>query len=162
MSRIHHYRRHKETPELDVTTFLNLMVVLIPFLLITAVFSRITVMELNLPTAASGSTPDKPQVTIEVIVRKNALQIGDGRHVVVSIPKEGDKHNLKKLSEYLMQLKSTYSDKDDATVLVEPDIEYEDMIHVMDAVRVIEVKQPDQEEIQKVELFPAISIGDAP
>jgi biopolymer transport protein ExbD len=162
MSRIHHYKRHKETPELDVTTFLNLMVVLIPFLLITAVFSRITVMELNLPTAAGGPAPDKPQVTIEVIVRKNALQIGDGRNVVVSIPKEGDAHNLKKLSEYLMRLKSTYSQKDDATVLVEPDIEYEDMIHVMDAVRVIEVKQPDQEEIQKVELFPAISIGDAP
>ena len=35
MARIHHYRRHKETPDLDVTTFLNLMVVLIPFLLIT-------------------------------------------------------------------------------------------------------------------------------
>jgi hypothetical protein len=101
-------------------------------------------------------------VNIEVIVRKNVLQIGDGRNVVVSIPKEGDAHNLKKLSEYLMRLKSTYSQKDDATVLVEPDIEYEDMIHVMDAVRVIEVKQPDQEEIQKVELFPAISIGDAP
>jgi biopolymer transport protein ExbD len=162
MSRRHHYRRHKETPELDMTTFLNLMVVLIPFLLITAVFSRITVMELNLPTAAGGGSPDKPQVTIEVIVRKNALQIGDGRQVVVSIPKEGDTHNFKKLSEYLMRLKSTYSQKEDATVLVEPDIEYEDMIHVMDAVRVIEVKQPDQVETQKVALFPAISIGDAP
>lgn len=162
MARRHHYRRHKETPELDMTTFLNLMVVLIPFLLITAVFSRITVMELNLPTAAGGGSPDKPEVTIEVIVRKNALQIGDGRHVVVSIPKEGDTHNFKKLSEYLMRLKSTYSQKEDATVLVEPDIEYEDMIHVMDAVRVIEIKQPDQVETQKFALFPAISIGDAP
>ena len=31
-----------------MTTFLNLMVVLVPFLLITAVFSRITILELNL------------------------------------------------------------------------------------------------------------------
>jgi biopolymer transport protein ExbD len=162
MSRLHHYRRHKETPELNVTTFLNLMVVLIPFLLITAVFSRITIMELNLPTAAGGPTPDKPQVTIEVIIRKNALQIGDGRRVVVSIPKDGDKHDIKKLSEYLMRLKSTYSQKEDATVLVEPDIEYEKVIHVMDAVRVVEVKQPGLEEVQKVALFPVISIGDAP
>lgn len=162
MSRLHHYKRHKETPELDMTTFLNLMVALIPFLLLTAVFSRITIMDLNLPTAAGGPSPDKPQVTIEVIVRKNALQIGDGRHVVVSIPKESDKYDLKKLSEYLMRLKSTYSQKEDATVLVEPDIEYEDMIHVMDAVRVVEVQQPDRQEIQKVALFPAISIGDAP
>jgi biopolymer transport protein ExbD len=162
MSRLHHYKRHKETPELDVTTFLNLMVALIPFLLVTAVFSRITIMELNLPTAAGGAAPDKPQVTIEVIVRKNALQIGDGRRVVVSIPKEDGKYDLKKLSEYLMRLKSTYSQKEDATVLLEPDIEYEELIHVMDAVRVVEVKQPDLEETQKVALFPAISIGDAP
>ncbi len=162
MSRLHHYKRHKETPDLDVTTFLNLMVVLIPFLLVTAVFSRITIMELNLPTAAGGSSIDKPQVTIEIIVRKNALQIGDGRHVVASFPKVGDKYDLHKLSEYLMRLKGTYSEKEDATVLIEPDIEYEDVIHVMDAVRVVEVKQPDQEEVQKIALFPAISIGDAP
>jgi biopolymer transport protein ExbD len=39
MAKRHHYkRRMKESPELDITTFLNLMVVLIPFLLISAVF----------------------------------------------------------------------------------------------------------------------------
>ena len=46
MARVHHYRRrHKEAPELEMTTFLNLMVVLVPFLLITAVFSRIAISE---------------------------------------------------------------------------------------------------------------------
>jgi biopolymer transport protein ExbD len=160
--REHHYKRHKETPELDVTTFLNLMVVLIPFLLITAVFSRITIMELNLPTAAGGPVADKPQVTIEVIVRKNVLQIGDGRSIVTTIPKVDGKYDLKTLSEYLQRIKARYAEKDDATVLIEPDIDYEDMIHVMDAVRVVEVKQPDQERAQKVALFPAISVGEAP
>jgi biopolymer transport protein ExbD len=160
--REHHYKRHKETPELDVTTFLNLMVVLIPFLLITAVFSRITIMELNLPTAAGGRAADKPQVTIEVIVRKNVLQIGDGRSVVATIPKADGKYDLKKLSEYLQRIKARYSEKDDATVLIEPDIDYEDMIHVMDAVRVVEVRQPGEERAQKIALFPAISVGEAP
>lgn len=160
--RQHHYKRHKETPEIDVSTFLNLMVVLIPFLLITAVFSRITIMELNLPTAAGGPASDKPALTVEVIVRQNALQIGDGRRVVVSIPKAGDKYDLPKLSEYLLRLKSSYPDKEDATVLIEPDIAYEDMVHVMDAVRLAELKQPDSAEVQKIPLFPSISIGDAP
>jgi len=162
MLRRHHYKRHKETPELDVTTFLNLMVVLIPFLLITAVFSRITIMELNLPTAAGGPSSSKPQVSIEVILRKNVLQIGDGRSIVASIPKNGEKHDLKKLSDYLQRLKATYPEKDDATLLVEQDIAYEDMVHVMDAVRIVELKQDGQEEVQKMELFPAISVGDAP
>ncbi len=161
MLRLHHYKRHKETPDLDVTTFLNLMVVLIPFLLITAVFSRITIMELDLPTAGGGPSADKRQVTIEVIVRKNALQIGDGRRVVVSIAKVGGKYDLPELSRYLMKLKGAYGDKEDATVLLEPDIPYENMVQVMDAVRLAEIREPGQE-VQKIPLFPAISVGDAP
>lgn len=162
MARLHHYKRNKDAPELDVTTFLNLMVVLIPFLLVTAVFSRITIMEMNLPTSAGGAAVEPPLVTIEVIVRKSGLEIGDGKNVVVSIPKAGEKYDLPKLSEYLRRLKAEYSEKEDATILVEPDIEYEDMVHVMDAIREAEVRQEGQEELQKIALFPEISIGDAP
>lgn len=162
MSRLSRHRQEKETPELDITTFLNLMVVLIPFLLVTAVFSRITIMELNLPTAAGGPQSDKPIVTIEVIVRKTGLQIGDGKRVVTSIPKAGEKYDLRKLSEHLLNLKGKHSEKEDATVLIEPDIEYETLIHVMDAVRSAEIRQTGEEEVQKVVLFPAISLGDAP
>lgn len=162
MSRMHHYKRHKEAPALDVTTFLNLMVVLIPFLLITAVFSRITIMELNVPTAASAPVDNKRLLTIEVIVRKNTLQIADGSHVVAAIPKQGDKYDLPQLSKYLRELKRRYPEKEDVTVLLEPDIPYEQMVYVMDAVRVAEIKEPDQEEVQKIPLFPAISVGDAP
>ncbi|NIO40724.1 MAG: biopolymer transporter ExbD, partial [Burkholderiales bacterium] len=39
--------------ELDITAFMNLMVVLVPFLLITAVFSRMTVLDLTLPQVAT-------------------------------------------------------------------------------------------------------------
>jgi biopolymer transport protein ExbD len=42
-------RRSKDPADLDITAFMNLMVVLVPFLLITAVFSRLAVLELNLP-----------------------------------------------------------------------------------------------------------------
>ena len=55
MARQRHFRRHSRDPaELDMTTFLNLMVVLVPFLLITAVFSRITIVELSLPSSTGG------------------------------------------------------------------------------------------------------------
>ncbi len=185
MRRKHHYRRTKEAPELDITTFLNLMVVLIPFLLVTAVFSRITIQELNVPESAGGGQADKPAVTIEVIVRKNGLEIADGRSVTLSIPKVDDAYDFRKLSEFLMKLKAKYPEKEDATVLLEPDIAYEEMIHVMDAVKFAEI-DPDSESgglaegegvgddagesgdpnerdaVSKLVLFPAISIGDAP
>jgi biopolymer transport protein ExbD len=163
MARRHHYKRNDEQVELDITTFLNLMVVLIPFLLITAVFSRITIQELNLPSqAAGGEKPDEPLVTIEVIVRQDKLQLSDGKKITATIPKKEGKYDIATLSSHLLQLKGQHSKKEDATILVEPEIEYEDVIHVMDAVKVAEVREPEQEEEQKVVLFPKLSLGDAP
>jgi biopolymer transport protein ExbD len=156
-------RRKHEEVELEVTTFLNLMVVLIPFLLLTAVFTKITIQELNLPTqAGGGAAPLKPPVVIEVIVRKNVLQIGDGKKVMETISKNGSKYDYKKLSEKLLELKDQNKDKEDVAVLMEPDIDYESVIGVMDAVKVAEIYKPGQEKPERVTLFPQVSIGDAP
>jgi biopolymer transport protein ExbD len=54
-------RRNVDTAELNITAFMNLMVILVPFLLITAVFSRLAILELNLP--GSSTEPAKPSVT---------------------------------------------------------------------------------------------------
>ena len=45
-------RQHKlarQEAELDITSFMNLMIVLVPVLLMMMVFSKITVVELQLP-----------------------------------------------------------------------------------------------------------------
>jgi biopolymer transport protein ExbD len=162
ISRNHHRRRREGTPELDVTTFLNLMVVLVPFLLITAVFSRVTIMELSVPTSAGGSALNTPNFAIEVIVRKAGLEIANGRSVEAAIPKKNDQYDMQMLSEMLARLKAMYPEKEDATVLMEPDIEYDHLIQIMDAVRGAEVQAEGSEEVTKIVLFPNISIGDAP
>ncbi len=149
--------------ELEITTLLNVMVVLIAFLLLSAVFSKIAIHEMNLPTqAATPAEPDKPPVILEVIVRKNSLEITDGKTIAASIAKVNNKYDLQSLSEKLYRLKSSYRDKQDVTVLIEPDIEYEDLIHVMDAVKSTDVRLPGKKDPQRVILFPQVSIGDAP
>lgn len=148
-------------PELDITTFLNLMVVLVPFLLITAVFSRISIMELNIPAGAGGAV-NKPKVTIEVIARKGRLEIGNGRGVIARLPNIDGKYDLAKLSKYLLKIKANYPKKTDATILVEPNIKYDNMVKVMDAVRVAEIKQEGEQDVENVPLFPDMSLGDAP
>jgi biopolymer transport protein ExbD len=160
--RYHKKRRREETPGLDVTTFLNLMVVLIPFLLITAVFSRVTIMELSVPTSAGGSVSKKPNFAIEVIVRKAGLEIANGSSVEAAIPRKDGQYDMEMLSEILMRLKARYPEKEDATVLMEPEIEYNYLIQIMDAVRGAEVKVEGSEEVERILLFPDISIGDAP
>jgi biopolymer transport protein ExbD len=162
MARRHHYRRAKENPELNVTTFLNLMVVLIPFLLISAVFSRVTIMELSVPTGAGGPVADQPAFNIEVIIRGAGFELADGSRVGAAIPKIDDEYDYKKLTEILTRLKATYPEKEDAIILLEPGIEYDNLIQTMDRVRSAEIKAADREEIQRMVLFPAISIGDAP
>jgi biopolymer transport protein ExbD len=159
MIRRHHYRRtNGETPNLDVTTLMNLMVILVPFLLISAVFSRVAVMELNVPTRAGGSALNKPNFTIEVIVRKAGLEIANGSHVEAAFPRKDGQYDLQLLNDMLKRVKDKYPEKDDATVLMEPDIEYDYLIKVMDTVRGAEA----QGEKMAMVLFPNISIGDAP
>jgi biopolymer transport protein ExbD len=157
-------KRGDTLSDLELTTFLNLLVVLISFLLVTAVFSRISIQELKLPTAAGGGgAVDKPLITIEVIIRKNGLEITNGKSVVAAMMKKEGAYDLERLSNYLLNLKSQFPQKNDATLLVEQDIPYEDVIHVMDAVKMARVApQPGQVSMQKLELFPEISMGDAP
>jgi biopolymer transport protein ExbD len=184
MARRHHYkRRTKETPELDITTFLNLMVVLVPFLLITAVFSRITIVELDLPSASGGSASTEPNFRLEVIVREAGLEITNGNAIIAAIPKEEGEYDLETLSDYVISLKRQYPSETAASVLLEPLIPYDYLIQVMDVVRSVELsaddlllaegEQPDssealseeelaQPQTQLVALFPDISVGDAP
>lgn len=149
-------------PELDVTSFMNLMVVLIPFLLVSAVFSRVTIMELSVPTVAGGPAPNKPNFSIEVIVRKAGLEIANGSSVEAVIPNKDDQYDMQTLDQILTRIKAQYPAKDDATVLMEPDIKYDYLIRVMDTVRGATVKAEGSEEVAKAVLFPNISIGDAP
>lgn len=154
-------RRHRVTPgEMNITAFMNLMVILVPFLLITAVFSRLTILELNLPAGASGKA-DPNQLQLEVIIRTDALEIGErSRGVIRRIDKGSKGHDYKTLSQVLQTVKERFPDKTQATILSEPDTSYDTLVQVMDAVRVVSAVKAGS--VVRYELFPDISIGDAP
>ncbi len=168
MTRRHNKRGREESFDTDIMHLLNLtpmmdiLTVLVVFLLITAVFTRITIMELSVPTNAGGSASNTPNFAIEVIVRKAGLEIANGASVEAAIPKKDDQYDMQMLHEMLTRLKALYPEKEDATVLMEPDIEYDYLIQIMDAVRGAEVRAEGSEEVKKIVLFPNISIGDAP
>ena len=163
MARRHHYKRRTgNTYEIDVTTFLNLMVVLVPFLLITAVFSRLTIVELNLPSSAGGATNQADNFRVEVIVREAGIEIGNGSSVIATIPKKEEEFDLDTLSEFMVALKQEYPDHEEASVLMEAHIPYDYLIQVMDVVRSVEMPTEVEEEFELYALFSEISVGDAP
>jgi biopolymer transport protein ExbD len=147
VARKHHYKRRTKADahEIDVTTFLNLMVVLVPFLLITAVFSRLTIVELDLPSAASGPNNTPDTFRVEVVVREEGIEISNGSAVIATIPKKEDEFDLETLSDFMVMLKRQYPSHDAASVLMEPQIPYDYLIQVMDVVRSVELPVQGQE-----------------
>jgi len=157
-----HGRRNVETAELNITAFMNLMVVLVPFLLITAVFSRLAIVELNLP-GSSNEPVEEQELTfqLEVIVRDDRIVVGDRNIGALGIYPNGvDGYDFEALSNKLTELKRSYPDKTDASILLESDISYDTLVQVLDRVRIAETSDGDS--IVRSDLFPDISIGDAP
>ena len=155
-------RNNIDTAELNITAFMNLMVILVPFLLITAVFSRLAILELNLP--GSSNEPVDPQdqtFQLEVTVRKDHIEVGDRNQGALGVyPNSVDGYDYAALSEKLSDIKKNYPQKTDASILLEAEIAYDTLVQVMDRVRVTETIVG--ESIVRSELFPDISIGDAP
>ncbi len=168
-----HYRNKRRSAEqsdfdadimhlINLTPMMDILTVLVVFLLITAVFMSITVEELSVPTVAGAQTLGMPNFAIEVIVRRAGLEISNGSVVSERIPKKDDRYDVGALAKTLLRLKAQYPGKQDATVLMEPDIKYDHLIEIMDAVRSTKELPEGGGEARKIDLFPKISIGDAP
>ena len=157
-------RRNVETAELNITAFMNLMVILVPFLLITAVFSRLAVLELNLPgSSGEAAEPQDQGFQLEVIIRADKIEVGDRNQGLLGVyPNTNDGYDYEALSSKLSELKNRYPSKTDAAILLEQDIEYDTLVQVMDRVRIAERIDDDEQTVERFDLFPDISIGDAP
>ncbi|MFQ5935970.1 MAG: ExbD/TolR family protein [Acidiferrobacterales bacterium] len=159
--RYRRYRTKRDPAELNITAFMNLMVVLVPFLLITAVFSRITILELNLPPASVSQIQTKKELELEIILRQDAVEVSDRNGGLIKrIQNKNGRHDLEALSQVLQQIKSHFPEKNDALILAEATTSYDSLVQIMDTVRIVEL--PSGESVVQAELFPEISIGDAP
>ncbi|MEZ5505790.1 MAG: biopolymer transporter ExbD [Gammaproteobacteria bacterium] len=157
-------RRHSTEAELNITTFMNLMVVLVPFLLITAVFSQVSILELNLPpTSANQQQEDekKKPIVLELLIYKNRLEIVDRQTGPLKIiPNQGSEYDFDTMVTTLKAVKNRFPDITEITLLLEANTPYEILVRAMDKVRLTD--QLVNGTKIKAELFPDIAIGDAP
>jgi biopolymer transport protein ExbD len=157
--RLHASRRGRSG--LNLLPMIDMMVILVFFLIFTAVFSRTSILELNLPAGDTG-VPDLPQgLQLEVIVRDDSIEVADrATGLLRDLPRTADGYDLAGLSEYLKLVKARFPDEVDATILLAPQIPYDVLVQVMDTVRIYEL--PGGSGWAHVELFPNVSVGDAP
>lgn len=156
-------QRRNTSVELNITAFMNLMVVLVPFLLMTAVFTNISILDLKLPNpdAAAPAENNKKEFEINVIIHDEIITITDQNGgIIKNIPKTSTGHNFILLNQTLRLIKNKFPDKTNITILSARLTPYDDIIQIMDKSR--EFHTLEDGEVVAYELFPDISIGDAP
>lgn len=160
MRRFHRKRKPIDT-ELNITAFLNLMVVLIPFLLITAAFSHITVLDLHMPGVSDTASGSSSPVQIQMILRQNQLEVGEAISNNFSIlPQKNGHHDFASAHQVLKKLKAQHGNTHELTLLLEENIDYEILIKAMDTS--LYFNKVINGHAIKTALFPQISLGRAP
>jgi biopolymer transport protein ExbD len=158
--RRNHARYHRGRDDLNIVPMIDMMVILVFFLIFTAVFSKTNILSLNLPASNSAPLELPKGLKLEVIVRPDDLLVNDRNsgplHVIANT---SGGYDFAALSEFMRRIKEQYPQMTDATVLLGPATPYDTLVQVMDAVRVYELPVAP---FSKAELFPDISIGDAP
>jgi biopolymer transport protein ExbD len=155
-------RQGTDDADIDVTSFMNLMIVLVPVLLMSMTFTKITVMEINLPELSGGSSATSlEQSQLEVVVRKSGIEVFfPTGSLVKKIPLlENKQQDFQTLALVLKEIKNKVSDKKDALILSSSDLEYQTLISTMDTVKSYQTVVAAS--LAEVELFPQISLGDA-
>lgn len=154
-------RRGRRPAELLLVPMIDIFIVLVTFLLMTAVFSRTVILELNLPARLAEFREPPKGLQLEVIVRKDELVVADRNSgPLAPLPSNAAGYDYDGLAGYLQRVKAKFPEMTAATILLEPDTPYDTLVQVMDKVRVLEVD--DAGRTVQAELFPDISIGDAP
>jgi biopolymer transport protein ExbD len=158
--------RHEEK-ELDITSFMNLMIVLVPVLLMSMVFAHTTVLNLKLPdlAASADSVQDLQDQQLELVIYPDHMDLNypAGTRLKRIEQVEGD-YDYKLLSTVLQEVKRQLREKGiqkkDIMVLSQPDTDYQTIVSIMDTVRSFQAIVAA--DVVDAELFPDISLGDAP
>ena len=161
-------KRNSEEADVDVTSFINLVIVLVPVLLMGMVLSRITVLDLKLPDIAASTTQqqEEPPAQLELVVRSNYFDINypAGMRLKRIEKTTSGNYDYENLTLYLQEIKRQMADKGiqkrDIYLLSEKGIDYQTLIQVMDTVR--SFKAVVATSVVNAELFPEVSLGDAP
>jgi biopolymer transport protein ExbD len=158
-------RKRQQEAELDITAFMNLMIVLVPVLLLGMVFSHIAVIDLKLPEASQEVMNNDANEQLELLVTTGGLRLYYPAGVLLkSFPKKQSQQDFDALSLYLRELKTLMLGKGmrkkDIMILSQHDTDYQTIVSAMDTVR--SYRTVVATSVVDAELFPEIALGDAP
>jgi biopolymer transport protein ExbD len=156
-----HARYHQGRDDLNIVPMIDMMVILVFFLIFTAVFSKTNILQLNLPASSTEVPLDLPKdLKLEVIIRPDDIVVNDRNSGPLKmLPNTPTGLDLDGLSEFIRRVKSQFPQMTEATILPSPATSYDTLVQVMDTVRIYQIPVAP---FSKAELFTDIAIADAP
>lgn len=156
-------RRHHSLAgdELNLTPIMNIFMIIIPFLLLTAVFAKTAIIDIYLPQedkAGTGNTADAGDIAILTIkTTEKGFELG-GVGSGISISKSNGDLNFKGLSKELIKIKDKHPKQEEVILLFTRDVSYDMVVKVMDATRET-TEIMDGKPVKRM-LFPFPSLGE--
>ena len=121
------FKRGRKTEELEINfiPLIDVLLVIIIFLIVSATFSRVSELQINLPTADANPQQDKPLVI--------SVEIDSGGRYVINSREVGDKS----VDAIGLALRKAAGDGKDPTIVINADANttHQSVINVMEAAR---------------------------
>lgn len=157
-----HHRQRARAVHLNIVPLIDVFAVLVFFLLVTASLAaaRLNIISLNLPAPDRTVTQAPPQEPLTLVLRADAIEVAAPNGVRRRLANTPDGYNTQALAEVLVEAKKAFPKEQAVTILLEPAVAYDELVKVMDVARLTPAEARNAGLPR--ELFPQISIGDAP
>lgn len=162
-------------PVLNIMPFIDIFSMLNTFLLFSAVFLSIGIIEIQVPFLSNAKPPqdDKPARVIDITVEIERLEvILITKYSRPPINEEEKKYKMdeagiEELHVKLIELRTANPETDLVTVFTEDDVTYEQLTNVLDAIKsrkegdpqFTEVDKATGEQIPSAFIFPKVVLG---
>ena len=118
-------RARTDEPEINLIPFIDVLLVVLIFLMLSTTYSRFTELQINLPTADSEKLRDRPS---EIVVAVS----GDGRYAINRLGVEG-----RSVDVLTAALATAAGGRNDVVVIITADATaaHQSVVNVLDAAR---------------------------
>ena len=164
--------------DVDLTPIMCLFIILVPLLLLSAVFERLASLEVSLPAASTLEETSKADkgptgiVELRLLIGEKALVLEatlshdpSGKEkdtyedIRYEIPVKGEAFDLEALRQRLISLKAAYPKQEEIVFVVDDKVSYDMIVHTMDTCR--EQIYAEDGERKSRPLFPSIALSEA-
>ncbi len=174
-------RLPEDDEPINIMPLMNIIMLLIPFLIMSTEFIKLGVINVTAPKIGSGASsqkssddkPKKPPLNLTVSVTDKGLTLmtrGDkisqgcilkqapGEKKLPTIKKINNKYNYPALTQCLVKIKKLFPNEKRLIIMAEPEIKYKVIVHIMDASRSSK-EFPQNPKENKEGLFPEVILS---